>query len=218
MMAKALASNGANRIFILGRRLEKLEAASLQCAQKNIMPIQCDVTSKEQLAKAVVRVESECGHINLLVCNSGITGPVLKGLSPNPTLKQFKDFAWGSSEGDMNDAYALNNTAVFFTAIAFLELLDAGNRANNTPGISSQIVVTGSIASFLRAVVTGFAYVSSKAAAVSLAKALSTYLAPYGIRCNALAPGCRHFDDNLRVYSLTMRSIPVRDDRGTSLE
>lgn len=189
MMAKALALNGANRVYILGRRMDKLEAATSQSPHGNIIPLQCDVTSKDQLAAAASKVESECGLLNLLVCNSGIAGPVMKDLAPNPTLKQFKDYAWNWSQDEMNHAYALNNTAVFFTAIAFLELLDAGNKKQNVPGIGSQIVVTASIASFLRIVVTGFAYVSSKAAAVSLTKALSTYLAPYGIRCNALAPG-----------------------------
>lgn len=188
-MAKALAANGAGKVYIVGRRKEVLEAAT-QSFPDIIIPIVGDVTSKDSLKKVADQITAETGYINLLVANSGVVGPQVAELGPNPTLMQFRDFAWNNWDmQDFTNTYHVNNTAVFFTVIAFLELLDAGNKKNNLDGISSQVIITGSIASYLRAVLSGFAYVSSKAGAVHLMKALSTYMAPFGIRCNALAPG-----------------------------
>ena len=43
MMAKALALNGAAKVYILGRRLAKLQEAAAQSPHGNIIPIACDV-------------------------------------------------------------------------------------------------------------------------------------------------------------------------------
>lgn len=195
MMAKALALNGAAKVYILGRRLEKLQEAAKQSPHGNMVPIVCDVTSKDSLQAAVSKVSTESGHINLLICNSGILGPRASSLPQDPTLQQFQETAWSWSADDFNATYALNNTAVFFTAIAFLHLLAAGNEAAakatvpGEPSTDSQILITASIASYIKLVVSGFAYTSSKAGAASMAKSFSTMLAPYSIRCNAIAPG-----------------------------
>ena len=189
-MAKALALNGAKKVYIIGRRKEKLEEACKQSPHGNIFSIVGDVTSKDSLAAAASRIEAETGYINLLIANSGIAGPTVAGLPPGASLKQFKDFAWNYSSEDFTQTYNVNNTAVFFTVIAFLELLDAGNsKGNMSGGVSSQVVITASIASFVRVVVSGWAYVTSKAAAVSMTKAFASSMVPYGIRCNAIAPG-----------------------------
>jgi len=201
MMAKALAHNGAAKVYIVGRRKEKLDAAAKQCPTGNMIPIVGDVSSKASLQAIASQIASETGYINLLIANSGVTGPLLNELPPNPTLQQFQEYAWNWSMEDFTNTYNVNNTAAFFTVIAFLELLDAGNKKDNLPGISSQVIITASIASFLRRVLTGFAYVTSKAAAASMTKALATYLVPYGIRCNAFAPG--------RALSLPLRVCEV---------
>ena len=191
MMAKALALNGASKVYILGRRLEKLEAAAKSSPHGNIIPIQCDVTSKDALAAAASQVQKEVGFINLLIANSGISGPLLDKLPKDASIKQFQDYCWGWTAEDFTKVYEVNNTSVFFTSIAFLELLDEGNKRNNVQGVTSQIIVTASVASFMRYVLTGFAYVSSKAAATSMSKALSTMLAPHDVRVNAICPGCK---------------------------
>lgn len=193
MMAKALAFNGAAKVYILGRRIEKLQEAAQLSPHGNIIPLQCDVTSKDALAAAATHIENETGFINLLIANSGTSGPMIGAMPQDPSLKQFKDFTWAWSADEFTNTFAVNNTAVFFTAIAFLELLDAGNRQGNVSGVSSQIIVTASIASFIRKVVSGFAYMSSKAGTASMTKSLSTMLAPYGIRCNGLAPGSQSY-------------------------
>jgi len=191
MMAKALAANGASAVYIIGRRLDRLTAAAAHYPSI-IHPIVGDVTSKASLQAIAAQVERDVGYINLLVCNSGVGGPAMSDVPADASLKVFKDTVWAKwSMDDFGATYATNVSAVFFTAVAFLELLDAGNTKGNTPDISSQIVITGSIAAYIRVVVSGFAYVSSKAAVTQMAKALSTFLAPHGIRVNTLAPGCK---------------------------
>jgi len=69
-------------------------------------------------------------------------------------------------------------------------LLDAGNKQRNVAQ-DSQIIVTSSIAGFMRHLSAGFAYNSSKAATTHLVKMLSTYFSQAGfrIRANVIAPG-----------------------------
>ena len=190
MMAKALALNGAAKVYVLGRRLDKLEEAAKASPHGNIIPIQCDVTSKDSLAAVVSQVEKETGYINLLIANSGVADASMTNLKKDPTLKEYQEYCWDFKPEQFDNVYKVNNTALFFTAIAFLELLDAGNKKGNTPNVLSQIIVTASVASFIRTVTTSWAYISSKAGAMSTAKALATNLAPYDIRANAIAPGC----------------------------
>lgn len=187
MMAKALVSNDAERVYIIGRRLQKLEEAAK--FHDRIKVLQADVTSKDDLANAAAHIKHEVGYIDLLVCNSGLTGPMVDGLPETPSLSQFQEHCWKWTTQEFTAPYEVNTTAVFFTTVAFLGLLDAGNKRDGGSNIGSQVMMVASIAAFNRRVKTGFAYVASKAGTIHLAKSLSTYLAPYGIRVNAFAPG-----------------------------
>lgn len=70
-MTKAFANNGAAKVYIVGRRKEKLEAAAREASPHgNVIPIVGDVTSKESLAKVADQVKREAGFVNLLCCNS----------------------------------------------------------------------------------------------------------------------------------------------------
>lgn len=97
---------------------------------------------------------------------------------------------------DFSDVSHVNVTGAFYTAVAFLPLLEAANqkRGPSIPGeLSSprpQIVITSSIVSFLRiGPTTGYAYHFSKAAVNLLIKMLSTTLGQHDIRVNGIAPG-----------------------------
>jgi len=162
----------------------------------SIVPLRGDVTSQDSLKSISAIVKSEVGHINLLIANAGITGPGLSNLKPRHTLSDFVEHCWKSPINSFTEVYNLNCSATFYTIIAFLELLDAGNikRDEGKEGvfnIKSQVIVTASSASFLRHPRAGFAYTSSKAALVSMMKSFSTFCIPWGIRFNALAAGCR---------------------------
>jgi len=186
MMAKALAANGAAKVYIIGRREDKLKQAAASHPQI-IIPLKGDVTSKDELKRMAEYVKQQTGYINLLITNAGITGPGLEDLKPRHTLSDFVAHAWASSEDDVNAVYNLNCTALYFTVIAFLELLDEGNKKKSY--LRSQVIATASTASFLRNPRAGYGYLSSKAAVISLVKSFSTFCVPWSIRFNAIAAG-----------------------------
>lgn len=202
MMTRALVANGAAKVYILGRRLEPLQDAAKE-KPSVIIPIQCDVTSKESLQKTVDQITSETGFVNLAIANSGVLGP-LNRWEPQLSLaearkKMFDDL----SMEDMTHTLHVNTTAAFFTMTAFLELLDAGNKnalkggfgkpitpGSDVPSVQSQVIFTSSVGAFSRHAASTPAYSGSKAALAHLTKHSAANLAKYGIRVNALAPGC----------------------------
>lgn len=86
-------------------------------------------------------------------------------------------------------------TGAYYTAVAFLPLLEAANKRRPAPvknqiaAPTAQVIITTSIAGFNRKVPISAAYNLSKAAANHLVKMLSTTLASYDIRVNGIAPG-----------------------------
>ncbi|KLU91234.1 hypothetical protein MAPG_09756 [Magnaporthiopsis poae ATCC 64411] len=155
-------------------------------------------TSKSQLAAAAARIAHEIGHVNLVVANAGGTGPDLAGFlpvsptdeKPSPAELQRHIFEhWG--EDQFGRVLEVNAQAPFFTAVAFLDLLDRGNKAGNFPGVSSQVVVTASVGSYVRAVLGKgqIPYNASKAAVNHIFKMLGNLFLGYGIRANILNPG-----------------------------
>ena len=181
MMAKALVQNGAAKVYIVGRRLEVLQAAASQVGSA-VIPVVCDVTSKEELLSAAAFVEKDCGHLNLLICNSGVTGPMPPdALTPETTLEQWADANLAIDSGKYLDTFAVNTVAVWYTTMAFLKLLDAGNKKGNVQQ-SSQVIVTSSIAAFNKKAPGGWAYGQSKTAATLATKQLAVMMPQWNIR------------------------------------
>ncbi|KAL4802226.1 hypothetical protein BDV18DRAFT_154303 [Aspergillus unguis] len=201
-MALTLATNGASKVFIIGRREESLqETISLAPAhvKDTITAIPGDVTSQESLQAAYETVSNQTGHVDLLLVNSGVLGPPAK-IIPNedgslPSITQLKDYLWSIPMAEFTRVFEVNTTGAYYTAIAFLPLLDAANKRRAQPEknkLSSplaQIIMTSSIAGYSRKVPFDFAYNLSKGAVNHLVKALSTNLAEYHIRVNGIAPG-----------------------------
>lgn len=186
MMAHALASNGAEKVYILGRREDKLKETAK--GYNNIIPIQADATDKASLKSAADRIKSEVGYINVLIANSGVLGPSAS-IPQSGSIGDLQEHFWSYPENEMNRVFEVNNTGTFFTLVAFLELLHLGNETQNTPGIQSSVIFTASIAGFARVLTTDIAYLQSKAGALQATKTFSTLLAKWNIRVNAIAPG-----------------------------
>ncbi|KAL2830012.1 hypothetical protein BDW59DRAFT_141621 [Aspergillus cavernicola] len=201
-MALTLATNNASKIFIIGRREDAL-AETVSFAPKDskttIIPIQGDVTSQVSLQSAYETIASQTTHIDLLIVNSGVLGPPAK-IKPNddgslPSISELKDYLWNIPMADFSRVFEVNTTGAYYTAIAFLPLLDAANKRrpgpvkNKLSAPLSQIIMTSSIAGYSRRVPFDFAYNLSKASVNHLVKVLSTSLAEYGIRVNGVAPG-----------------------------
>ena len=128
MIAKTLALNGAYRVYIVGRREATLQAAAKESPHGNIIPVVGDVTSKSDLERIVQQVKHEVGFINVLFANSGITGPHPKDITAETPIEEFQEAFWNMDFQEYTDTFAINNSGVFFSAIAFLGLLDAGNK------------------------------------------------------------------------------------------
>ncbi|KAK9368325.1 hypothetical protein V1509DRAFT_623759 [Lipomyces kononenkoae] len=191
MMATALENNGAI-VYIIGRRLSVLEnAVKLYSKKGNMIPIQGDVTSKEDLIRATTIIKEKSGHVDLLVVNSGVMSQILNDFTPEikNDVKSLSEFWMNKSQEDWGRTFNVNVTSVFFTTVAFLELLDLGNKKRDKAKPTSQVVVTGSIGGFMRVTPFAFTYSVSKAATMHLGKMLATFFLEYDIRVNILAPG-----------------------------
>lgn len=150
-----------------------------------------DVTSKSDLEAAARQVKQKSGYVNLVIANAGINGPTLYDLPQNASFEQFRDFLQNCEVSECNRTFAVNATAVFTTMVAFLDLLDQGNKAGNVQQKSQFIAVT-SVGGFHRLPLAEFMYNSSKAAAIHLVKQFATTMAPYSIRANGIAPGPKY--------------------------
>jgi NAD(P)-dependent dehydrogenase (short-subunit alcohol dehydrogenase family) len=192
MMARALAANGAAKVYIAARRMEPLQAAAKEIGPQ-VVPLVCDVTNKDSLMQAVQTVKAQAGHLNLLICNSGTTGvgdtlfQRPKPVSPD----EFSTKHWEYSVEDYLHPFGVNVAGAWYTSVAFLPLLDKGNKEGNVSQ-SSQIIIISSTSGLSKRGEAGFAYAQSKAASIHLAKQLSTLLPQWGMRANCITPGCKY--------------------------
>lgn len=210
MMTKAFARNGASKVYIIGRRKEKLSAAVLEAGSRgNVIPIIGDVTNPQNLQSISSQISSEAGFINLLICNSGVYSPSIANPAQVP-ISEFVQKAFSQGPEVWNSSFATNSTSVAFTAFAFLPLLHAGNLRGNCAGRQSQILVTSSIAGYLRNPQAVGAYPVTKAATTHLVKGLAGALVPYSIRVNALAPGL--FPSDLAAELIKKGGTPLKED------
>ncbi len=179
MMARALAEAGADKVYIVGRRVDVLQAAAASMGGPAgvVVPLYCDVTSRVSLESVVSVVEADAGQLHLLVCNSGVGGPQVRPPQEGTMLDEWREQQLAVDMDDFNDVFRVNSTAVWYTAMSFLKLLDKGNR-NGGLTQSSQIIVTSSIAAFNKKAPGGYAYGQSKAAANLLVKQLAVVLLP----------------------------------------
>ena len=180
MLTKALSENGAEKIYIAGRRTQVLEDAARDIGP-NAVPITCDVTSPESLREAVATVEREVGYLNLLVCNSGIGGPQVTQPESTTTVEEWSAQHLAHDFSDYLRVFSVNTAAVWYTAMSFLPLLDSGNKKGNVVQ-TSQVIVISSIAGYNKKAPGGWAYCQSKAAANLIAKQLAVALPRWNMR------------------------------------
>lgn len=198
-MARALAVNGANKVFILGRREEALlrTQSSLPAEHaKTLIPITCDITSKEALAAAheTITKTHNITELDVLICNSGTNGPSAD-CAPD-TIADLARNLLEPTEEALTNTYRVNLTGIHLTVATFLPLLDAANKARDsseynptTTKARPQIITTASIGAFNRRPLSNLTYGPSKAGVIHLTKMLSTMLIPFDIRANTIAPG-----------------------------
>lgn len=162
-------------------------------AQKynRIIPLQGDVTSKESLLSIVETVKACHGFINLLINNSGVAYNMLPARTPEDDIASFQAKLWNAgTAAQFTQTFDVNVSAVYYCTVAFLALLDAGNKRGPRREITSQVITVSSVAAFRRDERTfSLSYGASKAAATHLGKSLCNLLKDWDIRSNVIAPG-----------------------------
>ncbi|KAI1803397.1 NAD(P)-binding protein [Daldinia bambusicola] len=193
MAAQALSANGA-KVYITGRRKEVLEdsAKTHQPAKGGgqIIPIgPCDVTSKADLEKLVADLSKREKYINLLVCNAGISGA--KAEPEHADADDLKARLWNNEDpSDWHDNFNTNVTAVYFTTVAFLPLLQAGIRPKGPlEPYEPSVITISSMSGIMRHAQGHFSYNTAKGATVHLTKLMSAEFQKTQIRVNSIAPG-----------------------------
>nr|pir related to sorbitol utilization protein sou1 [imported] - Neurospora crassa [Neurospora crassa] len=144
-MTQSLASAGAKRIYIAGRRLSVLRSAAHKInsslpqnqnpnQEPVVVPLECDVTSPSSLSSLVSSISSDpyTGYLNLLVCNAGVGGPqvsvVDKETGQAKSLSEFRQQALAVDfDKEWEQTFRVNVGSVWYTSMACLELLEKGN-------------------------------------------------------------------------------------------
>lgn len=171
-------------------------------------------------------IEKQTPFINLLIANSGYLGDVT-GMVPRPaeqTVDELQKELWGKiSYEDTSKVVTTNIAGSYFTFLAFLGLLGAGNTHPDSVGksgmLQSQFICTTSFGGLCRAEAPGYVYNASKAALNHLTKTLSSEYAKHSIRANAIAPGTFVTEMtevcDRRIKCLCLLSISLHRNRPT---
>ncbi|KIJ54163.1 hypothetical protein M422DRAFT_153670 [Sphaerobolus stellatus SS14] len=232
MIAKGLATNGA-KVYITGRRKEVLEKVAsevntMESVKGELVPIQCDVTSKDSIQALVQTIENTDGKLHILVNNAGQVGPTMPFLSsPSPSLPagittptELGSALFASqSFTDWSTHFSINVSSVFFVSVAFIGLLAKGTEealARGIRGYMSTIVNVSSISGLMKLSQNHFAYNTAKAATSHLTKLLGTELAlkKVPIRVNAIAPGAYASEMTNRQGQLLDDEVAHRISKG----
>ncbi|KAI0149407.1 hypothetical protein BJ166DRAFT_62740 [Pestalotiopsis sp. NC0098] len=222
-MAAAAFKAGASKVYILGRREDKLSAAvdSLK-GEGVIVPVVCDVTSQESIDSAVAFIDKDSAHIDVLINNAGRPSPFYDPTAAK-TIEELRDGLL-DAHLETQDVLQTNIASIIGVSSSFLPLLHKGNvkrgwsdsklseHSLNKQQIAtsdvrtSQIITVSSITGFERHGLTGLAYSASKAAATHLGKVLATMLVPWNIRSNVIVPGL--YPSEMTAF-LSKDAIPI---------
>ncbi|MCL6746226.1 SDR family oxidoreductase [Kosakonia sp. R1.Fl] len=160
-ISQRLATEGAVTWFT-SRRAEELATAKSKISGI-AMPLQADVSHKNELSRIMQTIAEKSGQIDILIINAG--------MSEYAPLEEV-------SEEHFDQTFGLNVRSPVFALQAALPLLKPG----------SSVVLIGSIADVLGTHGYGV-YSASKAALRSFARTWTRELAARGIRVNVVAPG-----------------------------
>jgi len=173
--ARTLAGAGA-AVVLAGRRIERLKTlrAEIEGAGGDAHIVGVDVTDCDSIRAAVAHAETECGAIDILVNNSGVS-----------TTQKLTDVTPEDYEYVMNT----NTRGAFFVAQEVGKRMIA--RAKGAaPGtfIGGRIVNIASMAG-LKVLGQIGVYCMSKAAVVHMTRAMALEWGRHGINVNAICPG-----------------------------
>ena len=149
-------------VYITGRREHKLQEAA-ESIGRNIGYIAADVSSKEDMLRAVEKIKAEQGHVDIVICNAGIGGYVA-----------LTDI----DEKEFNRVMYTNVLGAYYTAQACLPMMQEGSTFIMTTSVTASL----GLPSFSL-------YIAAKSAMKSFIYTWSSELRDRKIRVNAIAPG-----------------------------
>lgn len=160
-----------------------------------IIPLTCDVTSKDALQAAAAEVAKQTSFVNVVVANSGRVGAHTGSLYQK-VYNNVADFAtehWATSLDMQSSIFNTNVIGTLNTFWAFANLLEKGNTDSSSISrhgyIKSQFITISSAAAHAATESESYEYDTSKAAIEYLTRSLAVNAAKFGIRANCIAPG-----------------------------
>lgn len=120
------------------------------------------------------------------MCAAGISGD--KAEPEHEEASSLKEKLWNNESFDTwDDVYRTDVSAVYFTTVAFLPLLQAGTEAHGH--LSASVIVISSMSGIMRHSQGHFSYNAAKGGTVQLTKLMSAEFQKAKIRVNSIAPG-----------------------------
>jgi NAD(P)-dependent dehydrogenase (short-subunit alcohol dehydrogenase family) len=165
-IALALAREGA-RCVLAARTPATLEdtKAEIEGMGGEALAIQTDLRVPEEIEALAARTLESFDHVDILVNNSGIAGPM--------------EELWKIDPADWDETFDVNVKGVFLTCRAFLPSMVERRTGN--------VIVVGS-PSGKRPLHGRSAYTTGKLGLVGLVRTLAWELGPYGLRANLISP------------------------------
>ncbi|MBI5425802.1 MAG: SDR family oxidoreductase [Opitutae bacterium] len=212
-IAHELAQQGA-RVALLGRTAASLERAAqgIRAAGGTALVVPCDVTNREEVEQARSAISRELGECHLLINGAGGNQP-----DAVTTLTEF-------AASELTNHRTPGERGFFDLDLARFEDVVRVNTLGTV--IPSQVfgremaqLGRGSILNFAsmnsyRPLTRVPAYAMAKAGIVNFTQWLAVYLAPAGVRVNAVAPG---FFVNERSQKILMKPEGGLTARGQSV-
>ena len=190
--ALVFAENGYDLLLCYRSREEEARSVAKEAEAFGVraVPFQMDMESLSDCRRTVAKAMMEFGQIDALICNAGISLPVL-----------FTQ----TTEEEYDRVFSVNTKGVFFLAqAAAKEMISVGG--GSIVAVSSMWGVAGASGEV--------AYSASKAAVIGFVKALAKELAPSGIRVNCMAPGVTDTEMNACYDEDTMYELAEKTPLG----
>lgn len=175
-IAKAYAQAGAESIILVARSSSSVELAHIQREVEALAPtarvisLSCDITSSASVADLVQHVKVEMGKLDILILNSGYSGPVVTKIEDGDP----KDF---------QDVFNVNVQGTYLIAHYFIPLL------RESDGEKTFLVVGSFAACINSGHIANTAYCVSKFSQSRIVEFIAEQYAKEGILTIAIHPG-----------------------------
>jgi NAD(P)-dependent dehydrogenase (short-subunit alcohol dehydrogenase family) len=166
-IALRFAAAGAD-VVLAARSADQIEevAGLIEGQGRRALPVVTDLKDPEQITRLAETVAAELGHVDVLVNNSGIAGPM--------------GVLWEMDPDGWDETIQVNLNAVFRCCRAFLPaMIERG---------SGNVIVIGSVTG-KRPLHGRTPYAASKLALVGLVRTLAWEVGEFGLRVNLISPG-----------------------------